>query len=340
MAVVFSGTKLPQSELAEIQKEIYADWGTFRDGDVTINEGHKSSADVYESKVVVNMAAYSSGAVSAGSDTLTVGKTPVSLTKIQFADTIDNNVLLDTRFERSMAAGAFNITSSEFDNAVLVDISPAISETMEDVTWDGATTAQKALIAGLTPGAGQGSISAGAQTLVAAMPVNLVSSLPAIILENDSVSKDTPGAGVGDYKKVLSISTITSSNIAAQYALLYATLQPKVLKQEDITIYAPLSHLQFIKIANNSVGAAQQVNFLVEGDSVSYNGIKILFKPLVGFIIASPAKYLHILMDLTSDISQLKTGENANGAETMWYKNVQAYATWCTNQRYNTLYGG
>ena len=27
MAVVFSGTKLPQSELAEIQKEIYADWG-------------------------------------------------------------------------------------------------------------------------------------------------------------------------------------------------------------------------------------------------------------------------------------------------------------------------
>lgn len=340
MAVVFSGTKLPQSELADIQKEIYADWGTFRDGDVTINEGHKSSADVYESKVAVNMAAYSSAAVSAGSDTLTVEKTPVSLTKIQFADTIDNNVLLDTRFERSMAAGAFNITSSEFDNAVLVDISPAISETMENVTWDGATTAQKALIAGLIPGAGQGSISAGAQTLAAAMPTNLVNSLPAIILHNDSISKASAGAGIGDYKKVLSISTITSANIAAQYALLYATLQPKVLKQEDITIYAPLSHLQLIKIANNAVGAAQQVNFLVEGDSVSYNGIKILFKPLVGFIIASPAKYLHILMDLTSDISQLKTGENANGAETMWYKNVQAFATWCTNQRYITLYGG
>jgi hypothetical protein len=172
------------------------------------------------------------------------------------------------------------------------------------------------------------------------MSTNLVNSLPAIILHNDSISKASAGAGIGDYKKVLSISAITSATIAAQYALLYATLQPKVLKQEDITIYAPLAHLQLIKIANNAVGAAQQVNFLVEGDSVSYNGIKILFKPLVGFMIASPAKYLHILMDLTSDISQLKTGENANGAETMWYKNVQAFATWCTNQRYITLYGG
>lgn len=340
MAVVFSGTKLPQSELAEIQKEIYADWGTFRDGDVTINEGHKSSADVYESKVSVNMAAYSSGAVAAGADTLTVEKTPVSLTKVQFADTIDYNTLLDTRFERSMAAGAFNTVSTEFDNAVLVDISPAISETMESATWDGATVAQKGNIAGLVPAAPQGSISAGAQTLAAAMPTNLVNSLPAIILYNDSTSKVVAGAGIGDYKKVLSIVAITSATIAAEYAKLYATLDPKVLKQEDITIYAPLAHLQLIKIANNAVGAAQQVNFLVEGDSVSYNGIKILFKPLIGFMIASPAKYLHILMDLASDVSQLKTGENANGAETMWYKNVQAFATWCTNQRYITLYAG
>jgi len=340
MAIVFSGTKLPQTELAEIQKEIYADWGTFRDGDVTINENHKSSADVYESKAVVNMAAYSSAAVATGSDTLTVEKTPVSLTKVQFADTVDYNTLLDTRFERSMAGGAFNTVSSEFDNAVLQDISPAISETMEYATWDGATTAQKALIAGLTPGAAQGSISAGAQTLAAAMPVKLVNSLPAIILHNDSISKVVPGAGLGDYKKVLTITAVTSANIAAQYALLYATLDPKVMKQEDMTIYAPLAHLQLIKIANNSVGAASNQNFLVEGDNVSYNGIKILFKPLVGFMIAAPKKYLHILMDLASDISQLKTGENANGAETYWYKNVQAFATWCTNQRYITLYGG
>jgi hypothetical protein len=340
MAIVFGGTKLPQSELAEIQKEIYADWGTFRNGDVNISENHKSSADVYESSVDVNMLAYSSAEVSAGSDTVDVQKTPVSLTKIQFSDTIDNNVLLDTRFERSMKAGAFNMVSSEFDNAVLTQISPAISQTMESVIWDGATTAQKALIAGLTPGAGQGSISASAQTSAAAMPTNLVDSLPAVILHNASLSKASPGAGIGDYKKVLTIANITSATIAAEYAKMYAVIDPKVLDNEEVTIYAPLAHFQLIKIANNAVGAAQQVNFLVEGDKVSYNGLTIKFKPLVDFMIASPARFLHLLMDLISDVSQLKTGENANGAETHWYKNVQSLATWCTNQKYIVLYNG
>lgn len=344
MAIVFSGTKLPQTEIEEIQKEIYADWGTFRDQDVTINTGHKAGADVYESKVGVNMLAYSSGEVASGSDTLEVEKSVVNLTKIMFADHVDYNTLLNTRFERSMAAGAFNTVSSEFDNKVLQQITPAISQEMESVTWNGATAAQKALIAGLTPGAAQGSISAGAQTLAAAMPTNLVNSLPAIILHNDSQSKDTPGAGLGDYKKVLSISAITSSTIAAEYAKLFATLDPTVLANEEVIIYAPLAHRQLMMIANNSVGAASNQNFVFSGEGMDskayYNGIEVKFKPLVGFMIAAPAKYLHILMDLAGDMSELRTGELANGADQMYYKNVQAFATWCTNQRYITLYGG
>lgn len=346
MAIVFSGTSLPQSQLEEIQSEIYADWGTFRDGDVNIQPGHKSGTEVYESKVTVAQSAYSSAAVSAGSDTLTVGRTAVSLTKIQYQDTVDYNTLLDTRFEKSMKAGAFNLVSSEFDRKVLIDITPAISADMESKTWDGATTAQKVAIAALTPGAAQGSISAGAQTLVAAMPTNLVNSFPATILYNASQSKDTPGAGLGDYKKVLSISAVTSANIAAQYALAYATIDPKVLgnTSEPPVWYAPLSHKQLIKIANNAVGAAQQVNFLVEGagasEKVYYNGIEIKFKPLVGFMIVSNPKYLIILMDLAGDLTGLETGQMANGAQQMYYKNVQAFATWVTNQRYIVLYGG
>jgi hypothetical protein len=345
MAIVFSGTTLPQSELEEIQKEIYADWGTFRDMDVDIQDGHKSGTEVYESKVTVAMSAYSSAAVSAtGNITQTVGRTPVTLTKIQYQDTVDYNTLLDTRFERSMAQGAFNTVSSEWDKKVLIDITPAICADMEDKTWNGATAAQKTLIAALTPGAAQGSISAGAQTLVAAMSTNLVNSFPAIILHNSSQSKATPGAGLGDYNKVLSISAITSSNIAAQYALAYATLDPKVVNQvgtKDAPVwFAPLAHKQLIKIANNAVGAAQQVNFLVEGDKVSYNGIEIKFKPLVGFMIITPPKFLKILMDLKGDLSGHESGPMANGAHQMWYKNVQAFATWVTNQRYIVLYGG
>ena len=346
MPITINGTTLPQSELQNIQQEIYADWGTFRDQDVDISENHKSSADVYESKVTVNRTAYSSGAVSAGSDVLLANKTAVSLTKTQFADTVDYNTLLDTRFERSMQRGAFNTVSDEFDNAVLQFITPAISETMENDTWDGATTAQKALIAALTPGASQGSISAGAQTLAAAMPTNLVNSFPAIILHNDSQSKDTPGAGLGDYKKVLSIASITSSTIAAEYAKMFAVIDPKVIAQTnlELTIFAPLAHRQLMLIANNSVGAASNKNFVFTGDpltgGVSYNGIPIKFKPLVGFMIAAPKNYLKILLDLKGDMADLNIGKMANGSDQYYYKNVQAFATWVTNQRYIVLYGG
>lgn len=348
MPITFNGTKLPQSQIDEITKEIYSNWGTFRDKIISINEKHKSGAEVYESRVTVAMQAYSSGAVTAGGMSLITDRSPVTLTKIQFSDVLDNNTLLDTRFQRSMKNGAFNMVSTEFDNYVLQDISPAIGQTMENVTWDGATTATKAAIAALVPGAGQGSISAGAQTLVAAMPTNLVNSLPTTILYNNSQSKTVPGAGLGDYKKVLSIAAITASTIAAEYGKLYLQIDPKLIasknKEEIPQIFAPVSHRQLMKQANNSVGAASNQNFTFSGDGLDadayYNGIKVNFVSLVGFMIACPPKYLKVLMDLSSDMYDLATGPVANGAEQTWYKNVQAYATWVTNQRYIVLYGG
>lgn len=346
MPITFSGTKLPQSQIEEIQKEIYADWGTFRDQDVTISENHKADTEVYESKVTVGMKAFTGAAVTSSSDTQVVGRSVVSLTKIEVSDTVDYNTFLNTRFEKSMKAGAFNTVSTEFDNYILQDVSPAISALMESVTWNGAKTATKVSIAALVAGAPQGSISAGAQTLVAAMPVNLIDSLPAVILFNGSQSKVVPGAGLGDYKKVLTIAAITSSTIAAEYAKLYATLDPLVIAQtkDPVIIFAPLSHRQLMRIANNSVGAAQQVNFEFASSAldskVYYNGIEVKFKPLIGFMIASPAKYLYILMDLMADVSTLVTDKMANGEDKMYYKNVQAFAVWCTNQRYITLYGG
>jgi len=347
MAVTFTGTKLPQSELAEIQQELYQDSLTFRDRIVDIQENHKSGTDVYESKVSVTMKAATAGKVTAdGTVDLKAQKTPVSLTSIEFSDIIDESSLLDTRFERSMAAGAFNRISTEFDNAVLQQVTPAIGEDLENKIWNGATTATQTAIAALTAGAPQGSISAGAKTLVAAMPTNLFDSLPAVILHNASNSKATPGAGLGDYIKVLSISAVTSATIAAEYGKLYGAAPSKVVNNMTNVpyIYAPLGDRQLIKIANNAVGAAQQVNFLVEGsgasEKISYNGIEIKFVPLVGFRILADPRYLKVLMDLTSDMSTLNVGEVGEGAMQRYIKNIQTIAAWCTNQRYITLYGG
>ena len=347
MAVVFSGTKLPQTELKEIQSEIYSDWGTFRDRDISIDEGHKSGTDVYESKVTVNMKAATTGKVTAdGTAEYAVEKTPVTNVRVMFSDIIDQSTLLDSRFEKTMAAGAFNLVSKEFDNAVMQYITPAISERMESALWDGATTAQQVAIAALVAGAGQGAISAGAQTLVAAMPTNLFNSLPATILYNTSLSKVVSGAGLGDYKKVLTIATITSATIAAEYGKLFGTLDPKVLAdpKNPPVIFAPLAHRQYMRTANNSVGAASNKNFDFESDKlqskVYFQGIEVKFKPLIGFMICADPRYLKLLMDLISDISSMETGEVGEGAQQMWYKNVQSLTTWVTNQRYITLYGG
>lgn len=350
MPIVFSGTKLPQSQIEEITKEIYSNWGTYVEKDINIQEKHKSGTEVYESKITVTMQAYSSGPVSSGGMSLTVERTPVVLTKIQFSDVIDWNLLLDTRFERDMKAGAFNLVSNAFDNAVLQDISPAIGSVMENVTWDGATSAKKTLIAAMTPGAAQGSISAGAQTLVAAMPTNLVDSLPAMILNNYSQSKSTgAGAnGIGDYKKVLSIAAITAASIAAEYGKLYLQIDPKLIasknKKEIPVIYAPVAHRQLMKQANNAVGATTNQNFTFAGEGLDakcyYNGLEVRFKPLVGFMIACSPMYLIVLMDLLNDMNTIESGPVANGADQQWYKNVQMFATWVTNQRYIVLYGG
>ena len=347
MGVVFSGTKIPQTELAEIQLELYQDSGTFVDRIIDIQENHKSGTDVFESKVSVTFKTASSGPVTTTGDIdFKINKTPVALGRIQVSDIVEHSTLLDTRFEKSMQAGAFNLVSTEADNILLQQITPAIGEGIESIIWNGATASTKAAIAALTAGAGQGLISASAKASVAAMPTNEVDSLPATILYNASLSKVLPGAGLGDYKKVLSISAVTEATIAAEYAKLYKTGDNKVLNNRTTPayIFAPLGDRQLIKLANNSVGAASNKNFLVEGagatEKIYYNGIEINFVPLVDFRILTLPKYLKVLMDLVSDVSSLETGQVANGAQQMWYKNVQAFTTWVTNQRYITVYGG
>jgi hypothetical protein len=348
MAVTYTGTKVSQTELKEITGELYQDSATFREKIIDVQEGHKNSAWVYESKVTVTAKAATDGPVTAdGTIDTKANATQVALDFLEFSDFIAEKTLLGTRFEKSMAAGAYNLISDEYDKKVLIDIQPAIGEAMENFVWNGAKAATKVSIAALVPGAGQGSISAGAQTLVAAMPSNLMDSIPATILHNASQAKAVPGAGLGDYIKVLSIAgAVTSANIADEYAKMYSGAPQKVTanKTTPPQIFAPLEDMAMIKVANNSVGAASNKNFLVEGSGasevISYNGVVINFVPLVGFRILCNPVYLKVLMDLVSDLSSLEVGPVANGAQMRWYKNIVAITTWVTNQRYITLYGG
>lgn len=348
MAINYTGSSTETTEYKEILQELYAESFTIREGLVEVEQGHKSGMDIYESSVSVTSSSASNDAVGATGDIeLKANKSTVNLKTFQYEDKIDEAQLKSTRFERSIASGAFNHVSNEFDQKVLIQVAPAIGEDIENKLWNGATSATKTAIAGLTAGAGQGSISAGAQVLVDDMPTQEFDSLIATILYNDSQAKTTAGAGLGDYIKVPSIATsVDQTNISAEYEKIYSTAPSKAVnhRNEPPVIYAPIADKQLIKLANNKVGALDNKNFTIEGSGVneviSYNGHVIKFVPLKGFRIFAIPSYLKVLMDLTSDVSSLEIDKCANGERRRYIKNIQTMATWCVGQKYITVYGG
>ena len=343
MAVTYTGTKSEAGEYAEIVQEIYADSPTFRGETIELVEGHKSGLDVYESSAEITFSAANYGPVTADNVALKAQKSIVNLKTFNVEGIIDESSLKGTRFERSMKAGAFNVISDEFDQKVLIQVQPAVGAKLESWVWNGATAATKAAIAALVPGAGQGSVSAGAQTLVAAMPTTLFDSVPATMIYNDSQSKAVPGAGLGDYLKVAG-TTVTSANIVAEYVKRYNAIPNDVLVMtgdDAPIIYAPKAEYKLIKSVNRVQGAALQENFIGNSfNDMYFNDVKIIFVDLVGFAIVAQKMNLKLVMDLLSDSSQLIIEKEANASTRRILKLINSMTTWIVKQKYNVLYNG
>ena len=343
MAVAYTGSKTQFGDYPEIIMKIYSDSPTFRGETIEVVEGHKSGIDVYESSAAVTFSAVNYGSVTADNVSLKANKTTVNLKPFNVEGIIDESSLLGTRFEKSMAAGAYNLISDEFDRRVLVQVQPAISEKLEDNVWNGATAATKAAIAALTPGAGQGSVSAGAQTLVAAMPVTFFDSVTATMIYNDSQAKATPGAGIGDYIKVAG-TTVNSGNIVAEYVKIYNGILNKVLVATGEmvpVIYAPKAHYKLIKNVNRVQGADLQENFLGSSyTDMSFNDIKIVFVDLVGFVMVGAKSNFKLISDLLSDSSQLIIEKEANASTRRVLKMINTMNTHVVLQDMNVLYNG
>ena len=343
MAVTYTGIKTEAGEYAEIVQEIYADSPTFRGETIELVEGHKSGLDVYESSAEITFSAANYGPVTADNVALKAQKSIVNLKTFNVEGIIDESSLKGTRFERSMKAGAFNVISDEFDQKVLIQVQPAVGAKLESWVWNGATAATKAAIAALVPGAGQGSVSAGAQTLVAAMPTTLFDSVPATMIYNDSQSKAVPGAGLGDYLKVAG-TTVTSANIVAEYVKRYNAIPNDVLVMtgdDAPIIYAPKAEYKLIKSVNRVQGAALQENFIGNSfNDMYFNDVKIIFVDLVGFAIVAQKMNLKLVMDLLSDSSQLIIEKEANASTRRILKLINSMTTWIVKQKYNVLYNG
>lgn len=343
MAVAYTGTKTERGEYAEIVQEIYADSPTFRGETIELVEGHKSGMDIYESSAEITFTDANYGAVTADNVNLKAQKSIVNLKTFNVEGIIDESSLKGTRFEKTMSAGAYNVVSDEFDKKVLIQVQPAVGAKLESHVWNGATAATKAAIAALTPGAGQGSITAGAQTLVAAMPTTFFDSIPATMLYNDSQSKAVAGAGLGDYLKVTG-TTVTTANIVAEYLKIYNAIPHDVLVKsgdEAPVLMVPKSDYKLIKSVNKIQGVALQENFVgTSFNDMYFNDLKIVFVDLIGFRIAGQKNNFKLVMDLLSDSSQLIIEKEANASTRRILKLINSMNTWVVKQKWNVLYNG
>lgn len=343
MADNYTGAKYPQDVVEEIFSDVYAEAKTLRDGLININDKHKSSTEITETTTTVTQQAYDVNGVDlTGSGTTNdIYSTAVTLNKFQYDGKVLYNQLNGTRFEKSIADGAANYISDEYERKVVANRIPAIGTSLDKAIWNGATAAHKVLVAALTPGASQGSLTAYGQSLVAAMPTNEFNSIPATIIHNYSQAKGTPGAGLGDYIKVLTPVALTSANIAAQYLKMYETHFASTPDSDENThkIFAPLSDKALMVSANKGATTVNP-DFVEMSGKWYYNGYEVIFVPMVGFRIFCDPEFLLFLTDKQDDAQSFEQQRGANLADFNIWKSIMFAETFPVNQRYITLYGG
>lgn len=337
MAISINGTKYPQTMVEDIFNNIFLNSETIAKNLITIDTGHKSDAHVTEAKVAVTASALNLGQVSTTGNISAIATTsPVSLTTFNYEDVLSEDVLKKTRFESTMARGAFNNVSEEFDRKVLVNIAPAIAEDIDQLLWDGATSATKTAVA-------SSSATAANKAIVAAMPTTQFDSLAVKSIYNDSLSKVTPGAGLADVIQTGAPAVVTAATIAAEYQKMIgaSNIKAKNDKVNPQVFFVPFDDRDLIHEANNSATNYNK-QFIVtgEGDAevIKFQGRVIEFVPLKAVRFLSARRYLMGLTDLTSDVAGLIVMPEANASTRTVWKNIQTWATHIVNQAYVTVH--
>lgn len=340
MALDYTGKVVVRGkQIAELALEkLYKDQ-TIAKGIVELNTNIKHGAVKTETSTTINEQDYTGSALT-GDGTFTLFDYQVNHVKTEFKVDILEDNLRDKPFNEDMSAGAMNIDSNRFMQLAADQLGNRVEYTNQKNRWQGITAAQKTAIAALTPGAGQGSITAAMQTKIAALPTSKRNGWLALAIYN--AFNATKTAGLGSYIKVTG-TTLTSANVAAEFAKIYSAIPvvERDNKEYPYILNAPLSVKALIKVANNAVGAAQQINFTDVNDVISYNGIEINFVELPDNVIyGAPKLSLGLNMDLASDDNMLEVGQYSNGSDTKYFRNVSAWSCYVSRQDKNVLYGG
>ncbi|CAB4153828.1 hypothetical protein UFOVP634_28 [uncultured Caudovirales phage] len=338
MAITGTTVDIRGKAVEPILEEVLFANKTIADGYVTFNSDIKAGTIFTEAGVDVTAQLYTGAALSS-SGSININERIITPTKLEYKQTFLQESLRAARFNRTMAPGAFNIESDEFASTVLAMVGPNVSQDAESIFWGGITSATKTAIAALTPGSAQGSMTAATQTAVAALTAGQVDGVFAKVLYDQ--------AALGSYIKVTG-TTVTAANIASQFALIYAAIPAELLADtvSPVVVYAPRAWKQLARIANNAVGAAQQINFLFESaandSKCYYNGVEILFVPTPNNLMAYAQRKAAVSWntDLLDDVNRFEVGKLVNDGDTQFVRSIYTLAANVGQANKGVLYGG
>lgn len=299
---------------------------------VAFEDDVKSSTEITEVSTTVAMQAYTSGVPSSSGSLTSVG-TVITPVKVMYYQEFDPNTLRPSRYGLTMKKGAWETASTEFERVVLGLYGRKISYDAELKWWNNALSGTKTAVAALTPGAGQGSVGAAEQAYVASLSAGQFDGIITRLIYN--------GGALGTRIKVAG-TTITSTNIKAEYDKVYAAIPAVVLadKSEPVRIYAPYSHIQMINQYNNVVTNYKDA-FIIKDDKATFNTVEIVFVPSPeNCLVAAKPSHLLWATDLLADINKMEINKIANNRDDMFVKHVFTIFAHCMNQAYNVLYLG
>lgn len=338
MAITYTPIAIKGEAVTPIVQEIMFANKTVNKGLVNFADDVKASTIITEAAVTVAGQKYTGEALTSSGGAV-IKDREATPKKIEYKYTFKMEDLRQSRFNRDMSSGAWNIESNEFNSQVLALTGPKVSQDAQLKFWSAFSAATQTAIAGLVAGAGQGSITAATKALVATYTPDAadVDGVLSRVLYDST--------GLGAYIKVTG-TTVTSANIAAEYAKIFAAIKPESLEADELPkMYAPYAHRQLIMVANNSVGAAQQVNFLVTGSGanevISYNGVVIEFVPIpAGFVYVQRPSAIFWSTDATADCASFETGKVANDGDVMFCRSIYTLDATVMAQADGVLYGG
>jgi len=305
MAISYTPTDIRGKAVEPILEEMFFANKTVAKGYVTFNDGIKAGTIFTEAGIDVAAQLYTGQALSS-SGSIAITDRYITPIKLEYKQTFLEEALRTSRFNRDMAVGAWNIESNEFSSLLMSLQGKAISEDAEKQFWNGFTTAGKAGIAA-------GDFSAAAKARVAAQTTTFVDGVISKVLYDNSTN--------GTCVRVTG-TTLSASNISVEYAKIYAAIPAVVLADTSNPplMYAPYRDKQLMKIANNSVGAAQQINFMFEGagdnERCYYNGVEVVFVPMANdFVYVNRPVAVSWNTDLVDDLARLEIGKVANDGD-------------------------